>query len=151
MAAAAAVKNCTVINSREEIDDSAVPCGCAYVKFAVNERRRGASPVYPFSKLLYATKSHFSFILPPPIPHRTSSSSRDSPSTRCCCSSSPSRRSVILSFVLSRLFIYFFFFLNIRILYCNDIIDIMLACYLQSWIRFKVDGKKIPSLSERLA
>lgn len=51
-----------VINSREEIDDSAGPRGRVYVKFAVNERRRRFSlsifqialckwhffPLYPF-------------------------------------------------------------------------------------------------------
>jgi len=114
--AAAAVKNCIVINSHEEIDDSAVPpCGCAYVKFAVNERRRAASPVYPFSKLLYATKCYF--FPPPPTPPTTTS--RDSPSaTAVAAVPRPAvvGRSYSLSFVLSDYLFILFFCLNVRIL-----------------------------------
>jgi hypothetical protein len=97
----AVVKNCIVINSRKEIDDSTVLCGCSYVKFAVNERRRAASPVYPFSKLLYATKSQF-FL------------SRFHLSQHRCCISSLHRHTLYR-------YLSFFFFVLIFILYCNDI------------------------------
>lgn len=56
-----------VINSHEEIDDSAGPCGRAYVKFAVNERRRQFGLSIFKIALLYK-KALFSFFSQ--SPHR---------------------------------------------------------------------------------